>query len=300
MNWHRTLVRLGGASIAVVAVFLIGTLYAQDASVPPKVVATVNGEPIAYDALVTQLIETQGYAALQDLITETIVLQQVRAQNITVTDAEIDKSLGDFKAQVGGEDGYQNFMRTQHRTEASIRHGLKIKLILTKLLADQLKVTDEQLHQVYTANTSQFFRPARAQMSHILLGDAASAQQVVAKLKAGEDFATLAKQVSQDKRTADIGGQLGITEIDRLVPSVAEWVRTAAVGSASEVFRTALGYQVFRLDQRFPERQIPFEEARDQLRRDYIDTQLFPAAVEKWFKDHRTNAQISVLWKPLE
>lgn len=300
MHWHRALVRLGGATIAVTAAFWIGALYAQDASQPPKIVATVNGEPIAYDSLVAQLVDKQGFAVLQDLITEMLVFQQARAQNITVSDAETDKSLGELKAQLGGDEGYQNFMRTQHRTEANIRHGLVIKLTLTKLLADQLKVSDDQLKQVYDANTAQFFRPARVQLSHILLDTAVNAQQVLAKLRAGENFNTLAKQFSTDKRTADIGGQLGITEIDRLLPSVGGWVRTAAVGATSEVYQTAMGFQIFRLDQRFPERLIPFDEARDQLRRDFIDTQLFPKAVEQWFKDHRTRAQIQILWKPLE
>src|SRR3990167_8603459 len=59
--------------------------------------ATVNGEPIGRLAVIAELEKQGGKNTLDSLITETIILQQAKKKNVTVTDKEIDKQIKDIE-----------------------------------------------------------------------------------------------------------------------------------------------------------------------------------------------------------
>lgn len=98
----------------------------------------------------------------------------------------------------------------------------RVKVAYVELTADQYQdkviVTDEALTEWYAANESRYTKPEQRQVSHILIetdsdtDDAAAKQQaeeVVAKLAAGEEFAALAAEYSDDTLSKDSGGALG-------------------------------------------------------------------------------------------
>lgn len=120
-------------------------------------------------------------------------------------------------------------------------------------------------------------RPARPELraSHILLRAApmdssadssahAQIRQLRQRAMAGEDFAELAREYSEDTGSAERGGSLGTFGSGRMVPSFEDAAYALEEGEISEPVRTRFGWHLIRLDERMP---LPsFEEAYNELR----------------------------------
>ena len=94
----------------------------------------------------------------------------------------------------------------------------------------------------------------------------AKAEDVLAELKKGADFATLAKESSADVSSAAKGGDLGYFAKGRMVPEFdAAAFALQKSGETSGLVETKFGYHILQLDDRRPPRTRPFEEVRDEL-----------------------------------
>lgn len=108
-------------------------------------------------------------------------------------------------------------------------------------------VTEDDLQGFYAENKDRFVAPERRQASHILLKTEQEADAVLARLKAGEDFATLAKSLSQDTGSKDAGGDLGLSERSAFVKPFADAVFSMAQGETRGPIKTDFGFHVIRL-----------------------------------------------------
>ena len=136
-------------------------------------------------------------------------------------------------------------------------------------LPDQ--VAEAQARSVYNANPARFEHLDQVHVRHILVAGAepeskAKAEELLAQLKKGADFAELAKENSADKGSGAKGGDLGFFEPGRMVPEfdkVAFALKTP--GELSEPVKTQFGYHILRLEERRPAGVKPYAEVRDQL-----------------------------------
>lgn len=127
---------------------------------------------------------------------------------------------------------------------------------------------------IYRAKPDRFKQGDRVQVRHILIAGVvpesrAKAQQVLEEIKAGADFAAVARERSADKASAVNGGDLGLFEAGKMVPEF----ETAAFslsqpGDLSDVVESKFGYHILQLLRRVPAGQKPFEEVRDELIRE--------------------------------
>lgn len=133
-------------------------------------------------------------------------------------------------------------------------------------------VTDDDLQAYYAQNKDRFVAPERRQARHILVKTQQEAESVLARLKAGEDFAALAKALSQDTGSKDSGGDLGLSERSAFVKPFADAVFSMAQGETRGPVKTDFGFHVIRLDAISAGGTRSFDEARaeidQQLRRE--------------------------------
>ncbi len=127
----------------------------------------------------------------------------------------------------------------------------------------------------YRADPERFRTGERARVSHILIkgqDDAARtrAEQVLAAARApGADFAALAKEYSEDATNAGKGGDLGLFARGRMAPSFEEAAfALTEPGQVSDVVQTQFGFHIIRLEEKLPAGVRPFDEVRDELRRE--------------------------------
>jgi peptidyl-prolyl cis-trans isomerase D len=133
---------------------------------------------------------------------------------------------------------------------------------LTVLVADQAKLeatqnpTDADLQRMYSQNQEAFRTPERVKARHILLktqGKPASeeaaikakGENLLKQIKAGADFAKLAKENSEDPGSAANGGELGdwITH-GQMVPEFDKAIFSLKVGQTSDLVKTMYGYHI--------------------------------------------------------
>jgi len=141
-----------------------------------------------------------------------------------------------------------------------------------------IEVTEEQITENYEANLStRYTQPHEVNARHILIRvprDAddetkakalARIEAVQAKLGAGGDFATLAKEFSEDPGSKEKGGELGFFPRGRMVGPFEDAAFALEPGQTSGIVESPFGFNIIRVDEVRAERQKPLDEVRDEI-----------------------------------
>jgi peptidyl-prolyl cis-trans isomerase D len=136
---------------------------------------------------------------------------------------------------------------------------------------------DAELQALYQERLDEFQLGSQMRLSHILfeLGPAPTpgevervqkrADDILARLEAGEDFATLASEVSDDVSAKETGGDLGLVNPDEIASELVLAANGLSTGQHSEAVRTDRGLHLVKLAERTEARTRPFAEVRIQL-----------------------------------
>jgi peptidyl-prolyl cis-trans isomerase D len=172
---------------------------------------------------------------------------------------------------------------TAHRAEYMTPEFVHLKYAELRVsqIASGIQLTDADLRDYYDKHKTRYVEPERRRVRHILIAVSPSrsapealkrAQEVLAKLKSGADFATLAKQYSDDPGSAVEGGELGWSERGSFVAPFADAVFSMKPDEIRGPVKTQFGYHIIQLEGIQPEKVKSFDEARAeieaQLRRD--------------------------------
>lgn len=126
----------------------------------------------------------------------------------------------------------------------------------------------------YKSKPERFQMGAETNARHILIkGDTpdakAKAEAILAQLKAGADFATMAREKSEDPGTATSGGSLGFVGKGAMVPAFEEAMdKLQKPGELSGLVDTQFGYHIIKLEERRPAGVRPYSEVKAVLERE--------------------------------
>jgi peptidyl-prolyl cis-trans isomerase D len=141
-------------------------------------------------------------------------------------------------------------------------------------IAAEMSPSEEELRKLYAADQNRYVQPERRRARHILFqaaDDAAApealkkAEQALAEVRAGKDFAAVATERSQDAGSAAQGGDLGWAERGQFVGPFEEALFGMKVDEIRGPVKTQFGYHIIRLDGIEPGKTKSFEEARVEL-----------------------------------
>ena len=147
-------------------------------------------------------------------------------------------------------------------------------------IAQYAAENDTALRAAYEERGDEFDLPAQVRLRHILFELASdptpgeleevrgAAQATLERLQAGEDFATLASEVSEDASTKDMGGDLGLIEPEDIATELALAANGLEPGEHSDLVRSDRGFHILKLEERTASGRRPFEDVRDQLARE--------------------------------
>jgi hypothetical protein len=201
----------------------------------PAVVAKVNGTPIAKGELIkmadqihAQMAPNQPETAdfyrkvLDQLVSNELLLEEAKAAGITASDEEVNKQVGELKGRFPSPEKYQEELKKEGLTEADLAKQAREAFVLQKLVetkvVNDVKVTDQEVKAFYDQNPDKLKRPERVHVRHILIRfdknataedkkkARAKADEILAKVKAGGDFAKLAEESSDDPGSKQRGG----------------------------------------------------------------------------------------------
>ena len=144
-------------------------------------------------------------------------------------------------------------------------------------------------------------RMAQTNVSHILIRPSeivtneqakAQAQAVYARIQAGEDFAELAREFSEDPASALNGGTLGWSTPDQFVPQFAQVMMAAGIGEVSTPFESEFGWHLLLVEDR--REQDMSDEARRNMAMDLLFRRRFEEERQEWLKEIRDEAFVEL------
>lgn len=121
------------------------------------IVAVVNGQPIDRFTFTNELQKQGGKKVLTDMVTKTLILQEANKKHITVSDKEVDAQMKKIEENVKqqGQD-LDQLLAAQGMTRNDLREQIKIQKIVEKILADKIKVSDQEVTAYIEKNKANF------------------------------------------------------------------------------------------------------------------------------------------------
>ncbi len=255
---------------------LISTpLMAQE--VIDRVVAIVNDDLITLSELRETSLsinpaskqQVDERTVLNQMIESKLFEQEAKRRGITVTEQELDASIEQVRSRYNmNEDQMEEVLKKQNLTPESFREQWRMQTLGNKLLESQLKnkivVTDDEIEQYYKENygaieysgnfSGDTEKPQEeVEIAHILISPDTTpnaqdkAIEVAELAKSGKDFASLAREYSDDSFTADKGGNLGSFKKGDLIGPLETAVERTPEGKVSGVVQTPAGYHIIKV-----------------------------------------------------
>ena len=219
---------------------------------------------------------SQVYKGVLDKIVDEELEERAAIQaKVTITSKEIDEAI----ARVAGQNQIttQKLLSEAAKTginEQQYRDELRRQLLQAKLvnvrLQGRIRVTDEDLKLAYHKLVFEERQRLGLRVAWIRIaagadGSGRALAERVAEAAHTQDFASLARQFSQDRASKDTGGQLPQDKLTDLPASVARASLALEVGEASPPLRIDDDYVIVRVNSRDASQLPSFEDARREL-----------------------------------
>jgi peptidyl-prolyl cis-trans isomerase SurA len=292
---------------ALLAGLLTTASCGSPSSASANVVARVNGKDITTSQLEKQVQvqarqnggqppsseeqEDLKLQVLNQMINDQILLEQASASNLNATDAEVDVKFNEFKSQYT-EEKFKDLLKEQNMTVDDIRSELRKSITIDKLvnkeITSKISVTDAEIKNFYEKNKDSFNLPESYHIAHILVtpvadpdlhnqanDDAKSPEEAKTKaarllkeVQGGRDFATVAKESSEDPSSGPAGGDLNfqpLQAIENIDPRLAQAVQKMRTGETyPQAIETRFGFHILKLIEKDPGGQKDLTDPRVQ------------------------------------
>lgn len=262
----------------------------------PEVVARVNGLPISKTELLTQatLVRAQIKRAgggdpssdltfyrlvLEGLVNELLIFDDAKKRNLLATDREIEHFFKGLQGAYPDEASFTKALTEQGtdvvKVKAQLRQSLSIEKAMRQDMLAKAKVSEDEARSLFDQTRDRYVNPEAILTRHILLkidpaaGPAAKEkarqrlEQIRRRVIAGEDFAKLARELSEDSETASRGGELPWAVPGKT--SQGQMLLKLALDEISPIIESERSISIVQVLQKRPSQPIPFEQVKAKL-----------------------------------
>ena len=272
----------------------------DDAVVSLKASLTARGQNVAPEQMA--MIEPQ---ILDSLIQMQLLASMATDADKTKGKETCEKRMQEIKTRSGSEENLNRQLKSVGMTIDELKKKMGEECLAETVLERELKVTvsDEEARKYYDENPSKFEQPEMVRASHILfmtIDDARAelsadkkaakrkiAEDVLKRARAGEDFAKLAKDFSEDPGSKDKGGEY-IFPRGQMVPEFEAAAFSMKTNQISDIITTQFGYHIIKLSEKMPAQKAEFAKVSDNLKQAMKNQALqekMPAFTEKLKKE---------------
>ncbi|NTV42307.1 MAG: peptidylprolyl isomerase [Syntrophobacteraceae bacterium] len=248
---------------------------------------------------------------LQSLIDRELLLQEAKKAGVKVDDKEVEEQVANLKKRLGDEARFKQMLEKWEFNEAQFRDNLRSEMIVRKFLDQHVgakaTVSDQDAKAYYDAHPDVFKTTEQIRASHILVKvepDASAEDKTKAKdkmtavqerIKKGEDFAAVAKEVS-DCPSKEKGGDLNFFSKGMMVAPFEEAAFGLSPGSVSDIVETQFGYHLIKVTEKKPEGTRAYDEVKGPVQQ-HLKQQRYAELRNKYMEELRSKAKIEVFMK---
>lgn len=264
-----------------------------------------------------------------ELIDRTLISQEAERRGLLITPERMAEAERRTIAQFGGDKKYDEYLSAHRLTRDEYRETLRAEIygeLMRAELSKAITASDEDVKAYYDAHLKDqdMQQPERVTASHILVAarpnlirqelerDKSLAGEALAKavreemgrrLKraeelrrqamGGADFATLARNASDDPSSKERGGDLGTFTRDSHPRAFDDAAFALKPGTISSVVQTDFGYHVIKVSSHEQARPFTLDEATPQIRQRLI-AQREATRLTEWLKEMRRKAAVRI------
>ena len=249
------------------------------------------------DESLAEQVQNLRVQGLNLLVEDKILELKAQEMNLMPTEDEIKEavqsSIDSTKEQYGGEDGFNTALTnaglTLEEYEENVTKNIKSSLIVSKVseeLFKDINITDEDINKYYEEHKDSF---GEANAEHILVSDEAKAKEIKERLVAGEDFATVAKETSEEPAAQESGGNLGVIKYDSTTydADFLAGLKTLKEGEISDPVKTQFGYHIIRATK---VKQETLDEAKEEIKTTLENekkNEIYTSTIEQWKEEYK-------------
>ena len=300
-----------------------------------KVLAKGKGVEVTRGQLDDEVIRVKAQAAAhnQNIAPEQmgrlerqILEQLIQVQLLEAKATEADKAAGkavaekrfaEARTRLGSDEAMNRQLTLMGATREEVLAKWIESATAEAVLKRELKVnvTDTDAKTFYNANPTRFEQPEMVRASHILLmttdpktnteltEDQKTAKHkemegILKRARAGEDFAKLAQEYSEDPGSKDKGGEYTFPR-GQMVPEFEAAAFSLSTNQVSDIVTTRYGYHIIKLSEKIPAKKVEFEKALPDIKEGLTQQEL-----QKQFPDYvaklKTDANVEILDEKLK
>ncbi len=200
-------------------------------------------------SLKAKQVESLRGDILNELIDERVMLNRADKLGLTVNDGELKNGIEEIRKDYS-ENEFDQLFAGRKNDYRLWKEELRKRLVLEKLIQQEVNarvtVTDEEVSSYYRSHSKEGLSKERVHLSQIVLPDREKAEAVLQRLKNGEDFAAVAREVSTGPE-AEKGGDMGVFSRGVLPETFDRVVFSVPPGRISRVVETPYGFHIFKV-----------------------------------------------------
>lgn len=233
------------------------------------IAAILYPQEVPADRESQEFLDYRGNVTKQ-LVSEEMEKQEAEKRGISVSTDEIEESLTIYVEDkyLGDVEKMEEVFANDGVSIDELRAEIERDLLHQKMLDsfhEETTISDEEVRAFYDQNQANYVHAERRQLRIITTATEAEAEAALARITAGEQFATVATEVSLDGATAQKGGLMGMVTADGLSADIGQVAFSMSYGEISQPFQTGSGWSIVKVEIIIPEANQSFEDLKEDL-----------------------------------
>lgn len=267
---------------------------------------------------------------VHELIIKSLLDEEIAKRGITATEEDIQNELKSIIDKVGSKEELNRLLKQREVSNAQFTEDLKTQIKIKKLVnsIEKINISDSDVEKYYNSHKNEFVHGEQVRASHILISantieiiqeikakdkdinptdlnkkveekiasQKAKAEAILAEVKKNpENFATIAQKKSEDKASAERGGELGFFPKEAMVPEFSNAAFSMKPNTISETLvQSPYGYHIIKVTDRMEAGSTPYAKVKDEIKF-YLETQKQVETLKNLTQGLMKNAKIEYL-----
>ena len=266
---------------------------------------------------------------VNELIIKALIDSEIEKRNITVSKDEVQEELKQIIDKVGSKEELNKILKERGISNSQFINDLKTQIKIKKLVntVQKVEVTEADVKKYYDSHQKEFTHEEQVRASHILIStdvlgiinslkeknpemnpaqlneevekrlaeQKTKAEAILAEVqKNPEKFEKIASEKSDDRASAERGGELGYFSREAMVPEFSKAAFSMKPNTISELVKTNYGYHIIKVTDRMEAGITPYAKVKDELKF-FLETQKQIAVLKDLTASLMKNAEIEYL-----